>query len=217
MHRKCLQIITHISVQKNSFLVFKSATLQYSFYTKTFENMKIAIIYFSKHICWLLPFLALEFVAGTRKGEKIRYYLWLKGGEASIELWLISLDRIWFYTDKAKFIYCLCRSRKTCRIRLVAKGKSRVQTRTSGRRKLVKIDFITTSGNVKGTNYGRPIRFFFYNIPTANLGRSSESGIFGGTISQKFCHRSSLVDDFALYKSFFLQKDKIFIHFKSIP
>ena len=108
----------------------------------------------------MLPFLALEFVAGTRKGEKIRYYLWLKGGEASIELWLISLDRIWFYTDKAKFIYCLCRSRKTCRIRLVAKGKSRVQTRTSGRRKLVKIDFITTSGNVKGTDYGRPISFF---------------------------------------------------------
>ena len=116
--------------------------------------------FFSKHICWLLPFLALKFVGGTRKGEKIRYYLWLKGGEASIELWLISLDRIWFYTDKAKFIYCLCRSRKTCRIRLVAKGKSRVQKRTSGRRKLVKIDFITTSGNVKGTAYGRPIRFF---------------------------------------------------------
>ena len=42
----------------------------------------------------------------------------------------------------------VCSSRKTCRIRLVAKGKSRVQTRTFRRRKLVKIDFITTSGAV---------------------------------------------------------------------
>ena len=45
---------SYLSAKKNSFpfeiIVFKSATLKYSFYTKTFENVKIAIIFFKTYL-----------------------------------------------------------------------------------------------------------------------------------------------------------------------
>ena len=111
------------------------------------------------------------------------------------------------------YLLLMQKYRKTCRIRLVAKGKSRVQTRTSGRRKLVKIDFITTSGNVKGTEYGRPISSLFYNIPEWVV---SHLRYFCWYYFSEILPPFIPSQWFTLIKSFFLQKYDIFIHFRSI-
>ena len=54
---------------KNSFLVFKSATLQYSFYTKTFENVKIAIFFFKTYLLTAAIFGSRICSRHTKRGK----------------------------------------------------------------------------------------------------------------------------------------------------